>query len=61
MTQNNDLMPKFIRPSVKEVEIVCKECNSKDTIFFTNREIWSNQIINQYCDKCDKFMEWHKR
>ena len=49
---------KIPRPSVKEVKIKCEDCSLEGTIFFTNREIWSNTKIKQNCKQCKKFTTW---
>ena len=54
-------MKKIIRASVKKVEIFCEGCNSKDTIFFTNGEIWSNTTIQKNCNKCKRFTRWRQK
>lgn len=46
------------RPSVREVEMFCNGCGSKDTFFLTNREIWGNTKLKQNCKKCNMFTEW---
>lgn len=45
-------------PSVRKVEIRCEGCNTKGTIFFTNKEIWNNTTIQQQCSVCDRFTKW---
>jgi len=46
------------KPSNREVIRRCESCGKEVGFFMTNREIYSNAIIKQYCQTCDKMNEF---
>jgi len=51
-------MVETIRPSVKSVEINCGKCRLRGTVFFTNKEIRDDTMIEQFCSRCKEITKW---
>ena len=42
----------FIRETAHKIKMISDCCGLETNVFLTNKEIWSNVFIEQWCEKC---------
>lgn len=44
------------KPSTKEISLFCDNCKYESMFFMTNKEIFDNNNIKQWCPNCQKII-----
>jgi ribosomal protein S27E len=52
---------KAPEPTTHKVVVFCVGCEFDSFVFLTNREIWSDTFIKQYCNNCGRMMPFVQR